>query len=77
MKDKKFGRYIVMGSHFGGMAHLHIVAASEEEAIAEYKAVFGNRVSGWDPPSAENLDENPHLAKHWKGHRYSHFSNGY
>lgn len=70
-------RYMVMGGHFGSMAHLQVIAASKEQAEAEYRKYFGDRILRWLRPSIIDLAERPDMEEFWKGHMDSHFSEGY
>ena len=72
----KMIRFIVIGTYFGGSAHLHVVAKDRDAAEVEYHHIFGDRVRGWDV-TVVNLDESLYMVKHWKGHGHSSYHAGY
>jgi hypothetical protein len=70
-------KFIVSGLRHSYAAHLHVIAASPDQALAEYYKYFGEQVKGLGEPMVANLTEQPNLKRIWRGHMYGYFSAGY
>ena len=68
-------RYIVEGSCMEYMAHVHVVAASQEEAIAKWEEAFPKESRKSYQPRA--FEATGVLAATWRHEGYRYWSGGY
>ena len=61
-------RFIVIGTFYDKSAHLHVVAANKEAALAEYHTLYGDDIKNWDISVCSLDDGDEHMQKHWKEH---------